>query len=75
MCCCAHILNLIVNDGLSIISTVIESTAMPKREEKYEETCEQLNIRCDKKLELDCKTRWNFTFLMLHVVLIYRDVF
>ncbi|KAF1862365.1 hypothetical protein Lal_00026896 [Lupinus albus] len=50
-------------------------TAMPKIEENFEETCEQLNIRCDKKLELDFITRWNSTFLMLHVALLYRDVF
>ncbi|KAF1895890.1 hypothetical protein Lal_00033953 [Lupinus albus] len=83
MRCCAHILNLVVKDGLSIISSAVERvrdsvsfwTATPKREEKFKETCEQLNIQYDKKLELDCKTRWNSTFLMLHVALIYRDVF
>ncbi|KAF1878085.1 hypothetical protein Lal_00022743 [Lupinus albus] len=78
MRCCAHILNLVVKYGLSIISSAIERvrdnvsfwTATPKREEKFEETCERLNIQYDKKLELDCKTKWNFTFLMLHVALI-----
>ncbi|KAF1894378.1 hypothetical protein Lal_00027137 [Lupinus albus] len=83
MRCCAHVLNLVVKVGLSIISSAIERvrdsvsfwTAMPKREEKFKETCEQLNIQYDKKLELDCKTRWNSTFLMLHVALIDRDVF
>ncbi|KAF1887721.1 hypothetical protein Lal_00023728 [Lupinus albus] len=82
MRCCAHILNLVVKDGLSIISIAIERvrdsvsfwTATPKREEKFKETYEQLNIQYDKKLELDCKTRWNSTFLILHVAL-YRDVF
>ncbi|KAF1868068.1 hypothetical protein Lal_00034009 [Lupinus albus] len=46
MCCCAHILNLTVNDGLSIISSAIERVrdsvsfwiATPKREENFEET-------------------------------------
>ncbi|KAF1864622.1 hypothetical protein Lal_00039253 [Lupinus albus] len=83
MRCCAHILNLVVKDGLSIFSSTIERvtdivsfwTATPKREENFEETCEQLNIRYDKKLKLDCKTRWNSTFLMLHAAPIYRDVF
>ncbi|WOL04646.1 zinc finger BED domain-containing protein RICESLEEPER 2-like [Canna indica] len=52
MRCCAHILNLIVKDGLSIISYAIEKvrervhywTATPKREEKFMETCGQLNM-------------------------------
>ncbi|WOL13352.1 zinc finger BED domain-containing protein RICESLEEPER 2-like [Canna indica] len=83
MRCCAHILNLIVNDGLSIISDAIEKvresvhywTATPKREEKFMETCGQLNISYDKKLILDCKTRWNSTFLMFDVAILYKDVF
>ena len=83
MHCCAYILNLIVKDGLSIISDAIEKvrdsvnfwTATPKREEKFKETCDQVGIPYMKKLILDCKTRWNFTFLMLDVVIDYKDVF
>ena len=83
MRCCAHILNLIVKDGLLLISNAIEKvresvhywTATPKREEKFKETCEQLNISYSKNLVLDCKTRWNSTFLMLDVAILYRDVF
>ena len=65
MCCCAHILNLIIKDGLSIISYVIEKvresvsycTTTPKREEKFIETCGQMNISIGRKLTLDCKTK------------------
>ncbi|XP_058753844.1 zinc finger BED domain-containing protein RICESLEEPER 2-like [Vicia villosa] len=49
MCCCAHILNLIVKEGMSLISGAIDNirdsvgywTATPKREEKFIETCGQ----------------------------------
>jgi len=83
MRCCAHILNLIVKDGLSIIANVIEKvrdsanfwTATPKREEKFIETCAQLNIQFKRKLVVDCRTRWNSTFLMLQVAIQYKEVF
>ncbi|WOK93817.1 zinc finger BED domain-containing protein RICESLEEPER 1-like [Canna indica] len=83
MRCCAHILNLIVKDGLSIISNAIEKvresvhywTTTPKREKKFMKTRGQLNIPYDKKLVIDCKTRWNSTFLMFDVAILYKDVF
>lgn len=83
MRCSAHIVNLIVKEGLSIISGAIENIrlsvgywkATPKREEKFIETCAQVNISYDKKLVQDCKTRWNSTFLMLNVAIQYKDVF
>ncbi|KAI3458549.1 hypothetical protein Pfo_015212 [Paulownia fortunei] len=83
MCCCAHILNLIVKNGLEIISGAIERkrdsviywTALPSRVEKIEEIARQLHISCTKKLSLNCKTHWNSTYLMLKTAIIYRDVF
>jgi len=83
MRCCVHILNLIVKDGLSVIFSAIEKvresvnfwTTTPKREEKFKETCVHLNICYNKRLVLDCKTRWNSTFLMLKVVIEYKEVF
>ena len=65
MCSCAHILNLIVKDGLSIISYAIEKvreivscwTTTLKRKEKFIETCSQMNMSIGRKLILDCKTR------------------
>ncbi|MFS7947322.1 putative ribonuclease H-like superfamily, hAT-like transposase, RNase-H [Helianthus anomalus] len=83
MRCCAHILNLIVQDGLSIIADGIERiresvsywTATPKRYEKFEAAAHHLAIPSSKKLSLDCQTRWNSTYLMLNVAIIYKDVF
>lgn len=83
MRCCAHILNLIVKDGLDIIQKAIERirdsvafwTATPKRVEKFEEIAKFMKVTITKKLCLDCKTRWNSTFTMLSVALPYKAVF
>ena len=83
MRCCAHILNLIVKEGLDVIVGSVEKirdsvvfwAASPKREEIFFEVTRQLNIHSGKKLSLDCKTRWNSTYLMLNSALIYKDVF
>ena len=83
MRCAAHILNLIVQDGLAVIGDGIDRirdsvafwTATPKREQKFEEAAHQLEISSTKKLALDCKTRWNSTYLMLSVAVLYKDVF
>lgn len=79
MRCAAHILNLIVNDGLEIISGGIERIrdsmvywpASAARIENFEEAARQLCISSTKKLCLDCKTHWNSTFLMLQIAAIY----
>ncbi|KAH1198148.1 Zinc finger BED domain-containing protein RICESLEEPER 2 [Glycine max] len=83
MRCCAHILNLIVKDGMSTIHDSIEKirdsvsfwVGTPKREEKFIEACEQLEIPYSKKLRMDCRTRWNSTYLMLVSQLPYLEVF
>ncbi|KAK9991238.1 hypothetical protein SO802_026223 [Lithocarpus litseifolius] len=83
MRCAAHILNLIVQDGLSLIGdgierirdSVIYCSGSPKRRQKFEENARQLRVQCTKELVLDCKTRWNSTYLMLSTALIYKDIF
>uniref|UniRef100_A0A2N9H0X0 Cyclic nucleotide-binding domain-containing protein n=1 Tax=Fagus sylvatica TaxID=28930 RepID=A0A2N9H0X0_FAGSY len=83
MRCAAHILNLVVQDGLTLIGDGIEKirdsvlfwTASPKRRQKFDETARQLRVPCTKELVLDCKTRWNSTYLMLSTALVYKDVF
>ncbi|KAE8728421.1 hypothetical protein F3Y22_tig00004457pilonHSYRG00061 [Hibiscus syriacus] len=83
MRCCAHILHLIVKDGLSVIGDGIERirhsvlfwSATPKRWERFEEAARQLCISTTKKLCSDVRTRWNSTFLMLQTALSYKDVF
>ncbi|KAG8369152.1 hypothetical protein BUALT_Bualt15G0121600 [Buddleja alternifolia] len=59
MHCCAHILNLIVKDGLETISSTIERirdsvvywTASPARVEKFEKVARQLNDMAKDMLE------------------------
>ncbi|XP_058190332.1 zinc finger BED domain-containing protein RICESLEEPER 2-like [Rhododendron vialii] len=79
--CAAHILNLILKDGLEVIKEAIEKirdsvafwTATPERE--IEETICQLRIPFTKTLPLDCATWWNSTYLMLQTAIEYKDAF
>ncbi|XP_057745028.1 zinc finger BED domain-containing protein RICESLEEPER 2-like [Arachis stenosperma] len=83
MRCCAHILNLIVKDGLSIVKESIEKirssvlywTATQKRTETFVSWCAKTAISFTRKLVLDCPTRWNSTYLMLETALLYKAVF
>ncbi|XP_062080631.1 zinc finger BED domain-containing protein RICESLEEPER 2-like [Humulus lupulus] len=69
MCCCAHILNLIVKDGLPVIGDSIDKirdsvaywSGTPKRYEKFEDTARSLEVTCTTKLSVDCQRRWNST--------------
>ncbi|KAK9992708.1 hypothetical protein SO802_027693 [Lithocarpus litseifolius] len=81
--CAAHILNLVVQEGLNVIGDGIEKvrssvyfwTQSPKRTEIFEKISRQSHIASIKELVLDCRTRWNSTYLMLSTALIYKDVF
>ncbi|XP_030941545.1 zinc finger BED domain-containing protein RICESLEEPER 2-like [Quercus lobata] len=83
MRCAAHVLNLIVQDGLNVIGSCIEKvresvgflTGSTKRRQRFTDTARQLHVECTKELALDCKTRWNSTYLMLSTAIEYRDVF
>ena len=79
----AHILNLIVKNGLDVIGNGIEQihdciafwVATPKRYEKFEDSARYLKIQSTKKIHLDCKTQWNSTHLMLESALPYKANF
>ncbi|KAL5568751.1 hypothetical protein UlMin_025326 [Ulmus minor] len=83
MRCCAHILNLVVCDGLKEISHAIScirnavryprsSTARLRR---FKESCKEANIESRALLCLDVSTRWNSTFLMLEAALKFKKAF
>ncbi|KAL0385595.1 UNVERIFIED_CONTAM: hypothetical protein Sradi_2953800 [Sesamum radiatum] len=83
--CCAHILNLIAQDGLFEIKNIVDvirdsveyvrrSDAKLKRLKIFSEIVKQLNLP-DKKLVDDCRTRWNSTYEMLAAAIKSKDVF
>ncbi|KAG5528097.1 hypothetical protein RHGRI_028886 [Rhododendron griersonianum] len=80
--CCAHILNLMVQDGLSVIGGVIECVreavkylvASEPHLIQFSEIAKQLQLP-SKRLILDCPTRWNSAYLMLSAALEFKDVF
>ncbi|XP_038714749.1 zinc finger BED domain-containing protein RICESLEEPER 2-like isoform X2 [Tripterygium wilfordii] len=87
--CCAHILNLLVQDGIAAIDDVIaaiddviynvrESVKFLKNSEarflKFSEIVKQLQLSA-RKLILDVPTRWNSTFEMLSLALKFKDAF
>ncbi|KAK9213724.1 hypothetical protein WN944_005709 [Citrus x changshan-huyou] len=81
--CCAHILNLIVTEGLkeleqSIVSVrnavkyVRSSTA---RMQAFQIRVQQEKIKCRGSVILDCPTRWNSTYSMLNTALKFKPAF
>ncbi|XP_011080812.1 zinc finger BED domain-containing protein RICESLEEPER 2-like [Sesamum indicum] len=80
--CCAHILNLIAQDGLSdikdIVDVIRDSVEYVRRSDArfkiFSEIVKQLNLP-DKKLVDDCRTRWNSTYEMLAAAIKFKDVF
>ena len=79
--CCAHILNLLVQDGVKEIYDIIENvrdsvkyiSASESRIKQFSEIAKQLE-KPSKRLILDCTTRWNATYQMLSTALEFRDV-
>ena len=82
MRCCAHILNLLVQDGLSEIKDVIHNVresvkhvnASPGRLHIFSELSKQMSLS-KKHLILDVSTRWNATYAMLSTALEFKEVF
>ncbi|KAD5507825.1 hypothetical protein E3N88_15528 [Mikania micrantha] len=80
--CCAHILNLLVKDGLSKIEHVIEEVReavkyinhSEARRQSFSNVAHQLQVH-DRKLSIDVPTRWNSTFDMLSLAIKFKDVF
>ncbi|CAE6014623.1 unnamed protein product [Arabidopsis arenosa] len=82
MRCCAHILNLIVRDGLAKVN---ESIVAIRNEIRYVRSSGdrlksfKLRVETGKcgrgSLSLDCVTRWNSTYLMLTNALKFRVAF
>ncbi|XP_054785890.1 zinc finger BED domain-containing protein RICESLEEPER 2-like [Prosopis cineraria] len=82
--CCAHILNLIVQEGLKVTSSALhkirESIKFVKASEArsilFKQCVEQVgSIDTSMGLRLDVPTRWNSTYTMLESGIEYRRAF
>lgn len=80
--CCAHILNLLVQDGLGKIKDIIYNVRESVKYINFNDS--RLKVFCDiveqkhlkdRKLIIDCPTRWNSTFQMLFSALKFKIVF
>jgi hypothetical protein len=80
--CCAHITNLLVQDGLDEIKVITDRVrdgikyivASEGRLIKFAELAKQCQLTA-RKLFLDVTTRWNSTYLMLATALEFKEVF
>ncbi|XP_050888662.1 zinc finger BED domain-containing protein RICESLEEPER 2-like [Lathyrus oleraceus] len=80
--CCAHILNLFVQDGIGKIAKIVEDVResvkfinqSEARLQTFSQIVQQLKLG-GKKLILDCPTRWNSTYQMLSVAMQFKEVF
>ncbi|KAI0489235.1 hypothetical protein KFK09_029077 [Dendrobium nobile] len=83
MRCCAHIVNLIVQEGLkdidSSVMKVRESIKYVKgsqsRKQKFMECVRQSLLETSRGLRQDVPTRWNSTFIMLDSAIYFRRAF
>ncbi|XP_071940029.1 zinc finger BED domain-containing protein RICESLEEPER 2-like [Coffea arabica] len=81
--CCAHILNLIVQDGLKEIDKSVELIrecvkyvkGSQTRKLRFTECVTQTSLDSKKALVQDVPTRWNSTYRMLSIALYYRLAF
>lgn len=79
--CLAHILNLIVKDGLKKISESIVKIrscikaihTTPRRRQIFLDVCAYESVKAII-LPLDCETRWNSTFIMLQLAIKMKGI-
>jgi hypothetical protein len=83
MRCCAHILNLIVQDGLKEITSAIQKIresvkyfrGLQMRKQSFLQAVNQMSLDSNKGLKQDVSTRWNLTYLVLESAIHYRRDF
>jgi hypothetical protein len=83
MRCAAHIVNLIVQDGLKLVDISVKRVRAAvryiknstSRLAKFKEIAEEEKVETKALLNLDICTRWNSTYLMLKAAISYEKVF
>jgi hypothetical protein len=83
MRCCAHILSLVVKDGLKevgdlifrIRSDVKYARSSPARLQRFRECVEKVKDATKGLICLDVETRWNATYLMLESAIKFQSAF
>ncbi|XP_066322259.1 zinc finger BED domain-containing protein RICESLEEPER 2-like [Miscanthus floridulus] len=83
MRCAAHIVNLIVRDGLQEVDLSIKHVRAAiryikngtSRLLKFKEIAEEEKVDSKAFLKLDVPIRWNYTYLMLKAAIVYEKVF
>ncbi|XP_052185152.1 zinc finger BED domain-containing protein RICESLEEPER 2-like [Diospyros lotus] len=80
--CTAHMLNLIVHDGLrlidGLISKIRESVrylATEDAKQNFDLALNQVKLQGNKRVPMDDPTRWNSTFFMLETALELKSAF
>lgn len=81
--CCAHIINLVVTDGLKdlhdsiskIRSVVRYVRAIPSRLDRFKICIKETRMQDVCSVQLDVPTRWNSTYTMLESALKFQKVF
>ncbi|KAG2589223.1 hypothetical protein PVAP13_5NG248781 [Panicum virgatum] len=69
--CCAHIINLVVNDGTTALASLIENLRCTvKYLKKY---VDLLHCKLEEGMRLDVSTRWSSTYKMLHTAIAYKE--
>ncbi|XP_019163062.1 PREDICTED: zinc finger BED domain-containing protein RICESLEEPER 3-like [Ipomoea nil] len=83
MRCIAHILNLVVQDGLKFADESVKRVRnvvrwvrnSPARLTKFREFAELFGVEAKSALHLDVPTMWNNTYIMLNTAVQYQVVF
>ncbi|KAK4280639.1 hypothetical protein QN277_012238 [Acacia crassicarpa] len=81
--CCAHVLNLVVNEGIREMKESFEAIrnavryvrSSPSRFLKFKTWAESEKIDTKSLVCLDVSTRWNSTYLMLEAAMKFQKVF
>ncbi|CAI0449146.1 unnamed protein product [Linum tenue] len=83
MRCCAHILNIIIQEGLKEVDDAIIKIrnavryvrSSPSRMQSFLKCVDDEKIKCKSRVCLDVETRWNSTYHMLVVAEKYEKAF